>query len=76
MVDQKHEHGKMDTGVQEKTFAGFMSFVSKSTFVIFVAMVLLYLINGKIDVIRCIDLDAFVPCGMQCDLRGGSRARG
>jgi len=46
MVDQKHEHGKMDTGVQEKTFAGFMSFVSKSTVVILVALVLLYLING------------------------------
>lgn len=46
MVDQKHEHGKMDTGVQEKTFADFMSLVSKSTVVILVALVLLYLING------------------------------
>ena len=46
MVDQKHEHGTMDTDVQEKTFAGFMSLVSKSTVVILVALVLLYLING------------------------------
>ena len=46
MADQKHEHGTMNTDVQEKTFAGFMSLVSKSTVVILVALVLLYLING------------------------------
>ena len=46
MADQKHEHGKMNTGVQEQTFAGFMSLVSKSTVVILVALVLLYLANG------------------------------
>jgi hypothetical protein len=46
MADQKHEHGTMSTEVQEKTFAGFMSLVSKSTVVILVALVLLYLING------------------------------
>ena len=46
MADQKHEHGTMSTEVQEKTFAGFTSLVSKSTVVILVALVLLYLING------------------------------
>ena len=46
MADQKHEHGTMNTDVQEKTFAGFMSLVSKSTVLILVALVLLYLING------------------------------
>ena len=46
MADQKHEHGTMNTDVQEETFAGFMGLVSKSTVVILVALVLLYLING------------------------------
>ena len=46
MADQKHEQGKMNTEVQEQTFAGFMSLVSKSTVVILVALVLLYLVNG------------------------------
>ena len=46
MADQKHEHGTMNTDVQEKTFAGFMGLVSKSTVVILVALVLLYIING------------------------------
>jgi hypothetical protein len=36
----------MNTEVQEQTFAGFMSLVSKSTVVILVALVLLYLVNG------------------------------
>ena len=46
MADQKHEHGSMSTDVQEKTFASFMGIVSKSTVVIVIALVLLYLING------------------------------
>ena len=46
MADQKHEHGTMSTEAQEKTFAGFMGLVSKSTVVILVSLVLLYLING------------------------------
>ncbi|MGB0797751.1 MAG: aa3-type cytochrome c oxidase subunit IV [Planktomarina sp.] len=46
MADKKHEHGTMNTDVQEKTFATFIGFVSKSVVVIIVALVLLYLING------------------------------
>lgn len=46
MADQKYEHGSMSTADQEKTFANFMGIVSKSTVVIVVALVLLYLING------------------------------
>ena len=46
MPDQKHEHGSMSTEDQEKTFANFMGIVSKSTVVVIVALVLLYLING------------------------------
>lgn len=41
-----HEHGSMDTSVQEKTFAGFMTMVTRTTIVIIVALVLLALING------------------------------
>ena len=73
MADQKHEHGTMSTEVQEKTFAGFMSLVSKSTVVILVALVLLYLINGKLDETGCTDLGAYVPCGMQRGIQEGSR---
>jgi hypothetical protein len=36
----------MNTDVQEKTFANFMSLVSKSTVIILLALVLLYLVNG------------------------------
>ena len=46
MSEEKHEHGSMKTDVQEKTFANFMSLVSKSTVIILVALVLLYLVNG------------------------------
>ena len=41
-----HEHGSMDVSVQEKTFETFMKFVTRSTIVILVALVLLALING------------------------------
>lgn len=42
----EHEHGSMDISVQEKTFASFMTWVTRSTIVILVALVLLALING------------------------------
>ena len=35
----EHEHGSMNTDVQEKTFKGFMSFVTKSVIVIIVLLV-------------------------------------
>jgi len=41
-----HKHGEMDITVQEKTFDGFMSMVTKGTIVIIVALILLALING------------------------------
>ena len=46
MADLKHEHGSMSTNDQEKTFTSFMGIVSKSTVVIVIGLVLLYLING------------------------------
>ncbi len=41
-----HEHGTMDTSVQEKTYAGFVTFVARTIVVIIVALILLALING------------------------------
>ena len=41
-----HKHGEMDTSVQEKTFDGFLSMVTKGTIIIIVALILLALING------------------------------
>ena len=41
-----HKHGNMDTGTQEKTFAGFVTFVGRAVIIILVALVLLALING------------------------------
>lgn len=41
-----HKHGEMNIEVQEKTFNGFMSMVTKSAIFIIVALVLLALING------------------------------
>lgn len=41
-----HKHGEMDIKVQEKTFDGFMSMVTKTSIVIVVALILLALING------------------------------
>ncbi len=35
----EHEHGSMNTDVQEKTYDGFMSFVTKSVIVILVLLV-------------------------------------
>lgn len=36
-----HEHGSMDIDVQEKTFDGFMSFVSKSVVVILFILIVM-----------------------------------
>lgn len=41
-----HKHGEMDIKVQEKTFDGFMSMVTKGTIIIIVALILLAMING------------------------------
>lgn len=41
-----YKHGEMDISAQEKTFASFVSFVTRSVIVILVSLVLLYLING------------------------------
>ncbi len=41
-----HKHGEMDTSVQENTFNGFMSIVTKIAVIIVVALILLALING------------------------------
>ena len=37
----EYEHGSMNTDVQEKTFDGFMSFVSKTVIAILVLLVLM-----------------------------------
>ena len=42
----EHKHGEMDTSVQEKTFDGFLSMVSKASIIIIVALILLALIGG------------------------------
>lgn len=42
----QHEHGKMDVTEQERTFANFISFVTKSTIVILLILVFLALVNA------------------------------
>lgn len=42
----EHKRGNMDTTTQEKTFAGFVTFVGRAVIVILVSLVLLALING------------------------------
>lgn len=42
----EHVSGSMDITVQEKTFAGFMSMVTRSTVVIIVLLVFLALVNA------------------------------
>ncbi len=37
----EHEHGSMNTDVQEKTFDSFMSFVTKTVIVILVLLVIM-----------------------------------
>ena len=39
----KHEHGTMDTSVQEKTFDGFVTFVTRTVIIIFIVLILLAL---------------------------------
>ncbi len=41
-----HKHGSMNIDVQEKTFAGFVTFTVRTVIVIIVALILLALING------------------------------
>lgn len=43
---EKHEHGTMNTEVQEKTFEMFIYYVGRGMAVCIVALILLYLING------------------------------
>lgn len=42
----EHKHGTMEISVQEKTFAGFVTFVTRSVVIIIVGLILLALING------------------------------
>ena len=42
----KHSHGSMDISVQEKTFEGFVTWVTRTTIFIICALVLLALVNG------------------------------
>lgn len=42
----EHKHGEMDISVQEKTFAGFVSFTTKSVIAIIVVLILLALIGA------------------------------
>lgn len=42
----EHEHGSMDINAQEKTFDGFMSFVTRSVVLILAILVLLALFAG------------------------------
>ena len=41
-----HKPGEMNTDVQEKTFNGFMSMVTKASIAIIIALILLAIING------------------------------
>ncbi|KIQ70336.1 aa3-type cytochrome c oxidase subunit IV [Wenxinia marina] len=46
MAEQHHEHGTMDITVQEKTFNGFMTAVTRTAIVIVVLLILLALVNA------------------------------
>ncbi|MEP5761933.1 MAG: aa3-type cytochrome c oxidase subunit IV [Litoreibacter sp.] len=41
-----HDHGKMDISVQEKTFEGFVKFMSYSIVAIIVFLIFLAMVNG------------------------------
>ncbi|WP_308916431.1 aa3-type cytochrome c oxidase subunit IV [Jannaschia sp. LMIT008] len=43
MAEPEHEHGKMDTTEQEKTFAGFVTFTKWAVIVIIAILVFLAL---------------------------------
>lgn len=45
MADE-HKHGTMDITVQEKTFSGFVRFVTWSVILILVFLVFLAMVNG------------------------------
>lgn len=42
----EHKHGSMDITVQEKTFNGFMTLVSRAAIAIIVFLIFLALVNG------------------------------
>lgn len=42
----EHKHGDMDISVQEKTFGGFITFVTRTVIVILVLVVLLAMFNA------------------------------
>ena len=46
MANAKHEHGKMDTDVQERTFNGFISLVTKSAVVCILVLLFMALTNS------------------------------
>ena len=41
-----HKHGSMDTEVQEKTFAGFINWTTKTVIVCILALIFIALVNG------------------------------
>ncbi|MBU2994154.1 aa3-type cytochrome c oxidase subunit IV [Octadecabacter sp. 1_MG-2023] len=41
-----HKHGEMDIEVQEKTFDGFMSMVTKGSILIILLLIFIALVNG------------------------------
>ncbi|MBU2981876.1 aa3-type cytochrome c oxidase subunit IV [Lentibacter algarum] len=41
-----HKHGEMDIKVQEQTFDGFIKFMTRSTIVIIVALVVIAILGG------------------------------
>ena len=41
-----HEHGNMDIRVQEKTFEGFITFVTRAVIVIVVLVIFMALVNA------------------------------
>ena len=46
MAEHDHKHGEMDITTQEKTFDGFMWFVSRGTIAIIVFLIFLALVNA------------------------------
>ncbi|MCO4842318.1 MAG: aa3-type cytochrome c oxidase subunit IV [Yoonia sp.] len=41
-----HKHGEMDTSVQEKTFDGFISMVTKGSIICIALLIFIALVNG------------------------------
>ena len=42
----EHKHGEMDIEVQENTFAGFMTFITRAAIAVILVLLFAYLING------------------------------